>query len=253
MICEARLIEGLSDREVRGKFNAARDADYQDVADEARALLTRLGPGGQGVAGAEAKAQATRLRTRLSRIVAIDFFGADSREGAEAAVAAVETQVRDQAVESMPMLADAALAGLRRRTWVTREGVQVDRIASAWLIRRFIDPEAIFRFVPAKGHVPVPGELRFDMFRGEFTHEGDRCTFEVLIRRCGLQDAALAAIAEIVHDIDLKDGKFACNEAPGIARLLGGIAAAPGDDDNRLAKGAEIFDGLYEAFRQQRS
>ena len=101
--------------------------------------------------------------------------------------------------------------------------------------------------------MPVPGELRFDMFRGEFTHEGDRCTFEVLIRRCGLQDAALAAIAEIVHDIDLKDGKFARNEAPGIARLLGGIAAAPGDDDNRLAKGEEIFDCLYEAFRQQRS
>ena len=91
--------------------------------------------------------------------------------------------------------------------------------------------------MPAKGYVPKPGELRFDMFEAEFTHEGDRCTFEVLLARAGLDDPALAAIAEIVHDIDLKDGKFGREEAAGIGTLIAGIARADRDDDERLARG----------------
>src|SRR5258707_3185078 len=89
----------------------------------------------------------------------------------------------------------------RGATWVTREGIKVDRMASGWLIRRFSDPDARFSFVPAKGYPPGPGELRFDMYRGEFTHEGDGCTFETLVARFALHDPALRAIAEIVHDV----------------------------------------------------
>ena len=88
-----------------------------------------------------------------------------------------------------------ALRGLHGRTWVTREGVHVDRIASAWRICSFIDPEARFKFVPRKGYEPQPGELRFDMFEAEFTHEGDRCTFEVLVERAGLEEPASASSA----------------------------------------------------------
>jgi hypothetical protein len=84
--------------------------------------------------------------------------------------------------------------------------VHVDRIACSWLIRRFIDPDAVVRFVPGKGYAPKPGEFRFDMFEGEITHEGDRCSFEMLLTHAGIADPALHAIAEIVHDIDLKDG-----------------------------------------------
>jgi hypothetical protein len=135
---------------------------------------------------------------------------------------------------------------------VTRRGVYVDRIASAWLIRRLIDPEARFKFVPAKGYVPEPGELRFDMYDGEYTHEGDRCTFEVLLSRAGADDPALAAIGEIVHDIDLKDGKFGRDEASGIAHLIEGIAAANKDDHRRLERGAAVFDDLYQFFRKKR-
>ena len=94
------------------------------------------------------------------------------------------------------------------RTWVTREGVHVDRIASAWLIRRFIDPAAEFKFVPARGYKPRPREIRFDMFQAEYTHEGDRCTFQALTRRFAPTDHALQAIGEIVHDIDCKDEQF---------------------------------------------
>jgi hypothetical protein len=92
--------------------------------------------------------------------------------------------------------------------WITRARPKIDRIACPWLIRRFIDPKARFRFVSPKRYRRAPGELRFDMFGGEFTHEGDRCTFEALIRRFGLQDPALRPLAELVHDIDLKDGRY---------------------------------------------
>jgi len=129
---------------------------------------------------------------------------------------------------------------------VTRKGVFVDRIASAWLIRRFIDPDARFRFVDPESYRPMPSELRFDMFEGEFTHEGDRCTFETLLYRFGLEnDPALIAIAEVVHDIDLKDGKFAREDAAGIERVIAGIAASNPDDAARLERGYQLFDDLY--------
>ena len=129
--------------------------------------------------------------------------------------------------------------------WVTRSGVKVDRVACPWLIRKFIDPAATFKFVPAKGYQPAPGELRFDMFEAEFTHEGELCTFEVLVRRFGLTDPALRALAEIVHDIDVKDARYGREEAPGIGQLVAGIAAAHPDDEARLARGAALFDDLY--------
>ena len=147
---------------------------------------------------------------------------------------------------------DSATTDLKGRIWVTRKGVHVDRIACSWLIRRFIDPDAVIRFVPGKGYVPKEGELRFDMFEGEFTHEGDRCSFEVLLARAGLSDPALQAIAEIVHDIDLKDGKFGRDEATGIAHLIAGIAVANQDDEQRIAQGAPVFDNLYQYFHRRR-
>jgi hypothetical protein len=134
------------------------------------------------------------------------------------------------------------------RTWVTRQGVFVDRIASAWLIRRFIDPEARFKFVPARGYRPEPGELRFDMFEAEYTHEGERCTFQTLVARFGLRDPALTAVGEIVHDIDCKDEQFGRPETQGVARLLRGIADDTDQDPERLERGGRLFDDLYGAF-----
>jgi hypothetical protein len=130
--------------------------------------------------------------------------------------------------------------------------VFVDRIASAWLIRRFIDPAARFKFVPGKGYAPRAGELRFDMFEAEFTHEGDNCTFEVLLAKAGLNDPALTAIGEIVHDIDLKDTKFAREETGGIAHLVSGLCLTSKDDAQRIERGAAMLDDLYEYFRKRR-
>jgi hypothetical protein len=135
---------------------------------------------------------------------------------------------------------------------VTREGVYADRIASAWLIRRFIDPEARFKFVSGKGYRPQQGEQRFDMFEAEFTHEGDKCTFEVLLERAGLKDFALRAIAEIIHDIDLKDDKFGRTEVAGIRTLIDGIRASTSEDARRIERGTEVFNDLYEFFKKRR-
>jgi hypothetical protein len=132
---------------------------------------------------------------------------------------------------------------------VTRSGVHVDRIASAWLIRRFIDPKARFRFVASHDARTAPGELRFDMFEAEYTHEGDRCTFETLVARFGLADAGLAVIGELVHDIDCKDGKFGRSETAGLERMIAGVVRRHTGDDARLERGAAVLDDLYEAFR----
>src|SRR5262249_5374899 len=131
-------------------------------------------------------------------------------------------------------------------------GIHVDRMASAWLVRRFIDPDAAFKFVSGKTYRPEPGELRFDMFEAEFTHEGDRCTFEVLMERFGVGDDSLRRIAAIVHDIDLKDTKFGRPETPGIDHLIAGITMGHKEDEARLSRGSALFDDLYEYFRRRR-
>lgn len=138
------------------------------------------------------------------------------------------------------------------RTWVTRTGVHVDRIASAWLIQRFIDPAARFKFVSARGYKPRAGELRFDMVDAEYTHVGEDCTFQTLVQRFALRDRALRAIGEVVHDIDCKDDRFHRPETAGIAGLIRGIAQAEDDDRKRVERGGALFEHLYEFFRKQR-
>jgi hypothetical protein len=251
-VCEAAFVEGLEDRSVEGLFNAAREADYEELAAEARRLQASLKPGRKRsrTRGSGAAAALARLERRLQEVSAIDFFGAPGRGTALGVLSAIEQSLRPPAVPALAATPQAPEA-VRGRRWVTRPGVHVDRMASAWLIERFIDPEATFGFVTAGGAAPREGELRFDMFEAEFTHEGDLCTFEVLLRRFGLDDPALRAIGEIVHDLDLKDDRFARPEAPGLDRLISGIALRHRDDESRLRVGGEAFDALYDSFSRK--
>lgn len=137
-------------------------------------------------------------------------------------------------------------------TWVTRNNVFVDRIACAWLIKRFVDKAAKFKFVSSNQHTSKPREVRFDMVDGEFSYEGDRCTFEVMVERLGIGEQALIPIAEIVHDLDLKDEKFHRVEAAGLGVLLNGVVMAHASDRERLERGGELFNALYEYFQRQR-
>ena len=254
IVCAAALVDGLSDDELQALFDAARDEDYERIAAEARELAARLADDMPDGALAEIASQTGRLRKQLDTIVAIDFFGANRRVPAEGLVSGLEARLQREDTTVTEDRTDRGLAaarepaGLKDRVWVTRQGVQIDRIASAWLIRRFIDPGARFKFVPGTGYAAIPGELRFDMFEGEFTHRGDRCTFEVLLAEAGLDDPALAAIGEIIHDIDLKDGKYGREEAAGIRTLIAGIASSHNDDNQRLERGGAVFDDLHRSF-----
>lgn len=138
------------------------------------------------------------------------------------------------------------------QTWVTRQDIHVDRIASGWLVLRFIDPKAIFKFVPARGYRKAEYELRFDMFEAEYTHVGTDCSFQTLSKRFGVNDRAVEAIGEIVHDIDCKDEVFARPETSGIATLIRGIVEAHDEDAARMERGNALFDDLYASFKKRR-
>jgi hypothetical protein len=251
-ICRADFVDGLSDDQIRETFQRARGQEYGETARAARELLEAeraRGPTDGSLPSAAVEQELARLGKRFAATRAIDFFDAPERRAAEDALAALEAHAR-------PVRPDAAAATragrvpaeYRNRTWVTRAGVFVDRIASAWLIRTFIDPGARFAFVAAEGYRAKAGEVRFDMFEAEFTHEGDSCTFETLLRRFALDgDPALVAIAEIVHDIDVKDGKYERAEAPGVERLLSGIARSTASDAERVERGGALFAALYAA------
>ena len=254
-LCEARFVDGLSDDQVEALFQVAREADYGQLVEQSRHLAETL-PLKSKVdeeGRAHLEIDLARLKRRLAEVVAIDFFGAPGREAAEGLLSGVEARIRGKKPSAQrPKSGPSQRAKLQGKTWVTRKGLHVDRMASAWMVRRFIDLDARFKFVPAKGYKPLADEIRFDMFEAEFTHEGDRCTLEVLLERTEIEDPALCSIAEIVHDIDLKDAKFKRQETLGIERLIAGIAMAHKDDEVRLARGAAVFDDLYEYFRRKR-
>jgi hypothetical protein len=251
-VCEARFVDGLDDDEIEKLFVAARDADYAAIAEEARAIAKAIGAKSMPARQLTAlDAHVGRLARRLSEVVAIDFCDAPGRQATAGLVEELGRKIASRkGVAAAPSAAPrSSEERVRGATWVTRVGVHIDRIASAWLIRRFIDPDALFKFVPPKGHVPEAGEIRFDMFEAEYTHDGDLCTFEVLLRRHRIEDPALRAIGEIVHDLDLKDAKYARPETAGVKHIVNGIAASTREDEARIAMATPVFEGLYADFR----
>jgi hypothetical protein len=249
ILCEAQLVEGITDAELEESFRRARDGDYQAISIDAAATLARIRKKKSSAEEqADIESAIARLRRRMRAVAELDFFGSAGRTAAARAIDAIVDRVSGGAARSVaPHDREELPSG---GVWVTRRDVFVDRIASAWLIRTFIDARAEFKFVPGTGYHPAPGERRFDMFEAEYTHVGDRCTFEVLLERFGLEgDAALRSIAEIVHDIDVKDEKFARLEAPGVEQLLSGIVRSALTDPERLVAGGALFSSLYESFR----
>jgi hypothetical protein len=251
-LVEARFIEGLGDDQVKEMFRAARDAEYQDVANEARELARRVPRKAElsEEKRAELEPLLARLRKRVADIAAIDFFHGRAREPVEGLVRDLAERLAPP--EPQPEKPRAVVEKPRGRTWVTRTGIHVDRMASAWLIRRFIDSDAKFKFVAAREYRHKEGELRFDMFDGEYTHKGELCTFEVLLRSFEITDAALLRIADVIHDIDLKVETYGRPETPGIEQVINAIATAHRQDEARLARATALFDDLYELFRRKR-
>jgi hypothetical protein len=253
-LCDATFVEGLQNEHVEALFRAARQADYHQVGEEVRAALDELGvKRKKNDSSAAAEADLARLKKRVDEIGTLDFFGAPGREAATAALAVLERRLSRPRGAGSAAEEKLSVGSYRERTWVTRKNVHVDRIASAWLIQRFIDPKATFQFVSGQGHQAKGSDVTFDMFEGTFTHIGDRCTFEVLLDTFGLKDSGLRTLGEIVHDIDVKDGKFARADAPGFASVIAAIALTKRSDEDRIAFGGSILDALLELYRRKRS
>jgi hypothetical protein len=254
-ICEARLLDGVTDAQLRSAFRTARDADYETLAKAAAAMrpVASARRSGHSTSASALRYGAGRLRRRLAEIAELDFFHANGRAAAEAALTELEARLMktQPAVTEPAPSASRSLKELRGKRWVTRRGVHVDRIACAWFIRRFIDPAAQFKFVDPSGYSPRRNELRFDMADAEFTHRGDHCSLEVLLAESGLRDPALRAVAEIVHDLDLKDDKFSRPEVQGVRQLLAGITLATEDDKARIERGGVLFEDLYRSLQRQ--
>ncbi|MFI5120002.1 MAG: chromate resistance protein ChrB domain-containing protein [Thermoanaerobaculia bacterium] len=251
-VCEARFVAGISTEALLKLFRGERQIEYSALTGEIREALGALKRrSGMNPPAQDLMRRLARFKKRLDEIEAIDFFQAPGRRESEIALRTLEDRVQAKARGSKKD--PGKHRDLAGHTWVTRRGIKIDRIASAWLVRRFIDPNARFRFVEPKGSAPAaPGEIRFDMMPGDFTHEGDRCTFETLVARTGLSDPAVSEIAEIVHDIDLKDGKYGRTDAAGIQRLLLGLVLSHPEDEDRLTRGFALFDDLYRSFSKGR-
>lgn len=221
VIARADWVEGLTDDQLAREFRQAAAARWQALAGELRAASPSQLPG---------------LRRRVEDAVLGDFFGGPGRAEAERLLARLEAP-------GAPVRApEERYLG---RTWVTRKDIHVDRMASAWLIRRFIDPRARLRFVDLTRSPPRPGELGFDFHGAAFTHQGARCTFEVLQAKFRPKDRALRLLGELVHDLDLEDGRFGRPEAAGFGEQLRAIATAHRADGARLERASAVLDDLY--------
>jgi hypothetical protein len=248
-LVRVQQIENMTPAEVQRLFHEPRDLDYRQLAARYRKALQRLDR--KSAAGARRLLEElARLEKEHRRIRDIDFLdapgGAEVRR-LEEAIAMRARRPETTRPDDQPALDPATL---RRRRWVTRPRPHVDRIASAWLIKRFIDPEAVFVFA-APADFPADA-IPFDAPGVELSHHGEDCTFETLVKRARLRDRRLARLAEIVHEADLRDGKYPHEEARGIDAAIRALLAASPDDHQVLAHGLALFEGLYATASRKR-
>ncbi len=225
-VAEVNAIDNCPTAQLKERFREARSRDYQELLQELRAAPRSARRGATRL---------TRLRHRFQNIVAIDFFGSPLRDQ-------VERLLKEPSPPS-PNGETASRREYQKKVWVTRPRPGVDRVTSAWLIRKFIDPKARFAFAP-EAEKPS-GAVPFDMYEGGFGHRGEDCTFETLIKAFRIRDKRLAVMAQMVHDADLFDEKFGRKEGFGIDAVMKGWARQGFRDSELLARGMQLAEGLY--------
>ncbi|NTW66369.1 MAG: chromate resistance protein [Nitrospirae bacterium] len=247
-------IETLTDSEVRELFRAQRDTEYRDLAKSIDSLERKVLSGRKGaVAGMRDSATGilATLRKTYDEIHSRDFFDAFAGKDLEKRIRAIESElkeVKDSGPEKLSPLTRKDPKAYQQKVWVTRKRPFIDRMASAWLIRRFIDRAAKFRFIDEKDILSLAkGEVAFDIQGGEFTHHGELCTFEVFVRSFGIKDRAVRKIAEIVHDLDVKDDRYGNSAGSGIEEILTGIRKTVKEDTDMLEKGMAVFEMMYQS------
>ena len=244
-VLEASAVDGYTDAELIDQFRSARAADFQALTTDLRAARARGRKSTTQRRGKPLARELRRFRERLVAIEAIDHFAAPGRIDAQQALAALETSP-DGAAEAAPG-PTLARRDFKSRIWVTRPRPGIDRMASAWLIRRFIAPDARFTFAAPDArlgsrHIP------FDTADVEFGHHGEHCTFETLMHRFGIDDAGVVSVSRVVHDLDLKERKYGMPESPAISRVVEGLRGIYDDDTELLEQGMVVIDALYRSF-----
>jgi hypothetical protein len=260
-VFRADSVEGATDQEIIATFRKTRDAEFADLTATLDGLAgsIREQTRGKHLSAGRLAAHETeldRLHAELERVVANDFFDAKGRAAALNAYERCQQLLRaaqtPDTKKSSQVAKGHALAvrEYQGRRWVTRRDIHIDRLASAWLIKQFIDKKPRFYFV-ADGDT-VENAIPFDMFGTEFTHHGEDCTFETMVKRFGLAGTrGLRELGEIVHDIDLKDDKFNRLEAVGLRVVIDGLCETFRDDRKRLQQAGVIFDGLFALLDKQ--
>jgi hypothetical protein len=237
----ARSLDAATGDGIVDAFRQARARDFAALSAAAGTLLKRLG----GHAGRRKTAQAVRrLREQFQDTVRVDFFGAPERDRAAELLAEIEARMRKAVPMTSTTVSPLQLHDYRGRRWFTRPRPGVDRMSSAWLIRRFIDPAATFQF---SDRPPAAGAIPFDTFDAEFGHHEGRCTFETLCARFGIADPRVSWIGRIVHDLDLKEDRFHEPDAATVGRLVEGLRRAHADDQTLLHHGIATFEALYQS------
>ena len=238
-LVRAQEIEGLTKDNVISLFNAARDKEYSQLRRSLQSFIPRRKKLDTELAAVELE----RLIRQFRELRQVDFF--DSARGHDVAMLLRRAEGPRRSRQSEVLDAKQ----YRGKTWLTRPRPEIDRVGSAWLISKFIDPKAKFVFAPIAQ--AVPDAVPFDMLDAEFSHHGNNCTFETLTKRFPISDKSVAKIGEMIHDADLDDARFQRVEAVGIDRVLKGWAKQGLPDEEILRRGFDCIDALY-SFLQRR-
>src|SRR5947208_679776 len=246
VVMRVERFEGLTDPQIIELFRDSCRKKYSEIESEVANVEKALRTAKKSKNNAEILERLEKLRKKYAEVALVDFF--ESPEGASVGtkLRGIQQALR-QGSPSDSAVAAVTLSEYRDKRWVTRPRPHVDRLACAWLIRQFIDPKAEIRYATD----PQPDEVTFDMRGAEFGHKGDRCTFETMLSAFNLNEPALHVVAEIVHDIDLRDGRYARPEAEGIDIILKGWLLAGLSDSELESRGIALFDGLYTAFSRR--
>ncbi|MBX3301519.1 MAG: chromate resistance protein [Nitrospira sp.] len=234
--------EGLPDAKLKGLFQQACRDKYGEIEKAATGLEKAVRSRKPSIDRGESLSQLERLRKRHAEIAEIDFFNSPDGVKAGALLRSLDERLRPGDTR-VPSLVPMNIADYRQARWVTRPRPHVDRLACAWLIRRFINQAAEIRYATR----PEPGEIGFDTRDAVFGHRGNHCTFETMIAAFNLKESELQEIAEIVHEIDLRDGRYARPETAGIALVLKGWLTESFSDAEIEHRGIALFEGLFTA------